>query len=106
MQKLTLASCNFDSSSASYVFACDIHVVTAGDGYCEAGRAVHVTEISITHYAFDGEVSTLVSVTHDSTADVYMDSALASAASEALCNRVQYTEEGMQEDGTASMEYY
>jgi hypothetical protein len=46
----------------------------------------------------------MVNVTHDSTWDIYTDSAFEAAISEALGFTVGFTEQGMQEDEFASME--
>ncbi|NCZ60308.1 MAG: hypothetical protein EBX71_09275 [Betaproteobacteria bacterium] len=45
-----------------------------------------------------------VDVAHDSTWDIYTDTAFESAVSGALGFDVGFTEQGMQEDGVASME--
>ena len=106
MQKLTLVRFTKDEDSIVTDFACDFTVTTAGDGLwgCEAGRQVHVTGISIINNIYDGEVYTMVNVTHDSTWDIYTDSEFEAAISEAVGFDVSFTEQGMQEDNFASME--
>lgn len=106
MQKLTLASFEKDTDYTVQHFNCDFVVSTAGDGLwgCERGRKVHVTGISVVTNAYDGELYVQVNVTHDSTWDIYTDSAFAQAISEALGFKVGFTEQGMQDDGLASME--
>ena len=47
---------------------------------------------------------TSVNVEHDSTWDIYTDSGFEAAISEVLGYEVSFTEQGMQEDGVASME--
>ncbi len=87
-------------------FDCDFTVTTAGDGLwgCEAGRQVRVTAISIVEEEFEGDTYTQVNVEHNSTWDIYTDSAFESAVSEAVGFAVRFTEQGMQDDGLASME--
>ncbi|NCX82342.1 MAG: hypothetical protein EBX42_12210 [Betaproteobacteria bacterium] len=89
---MRLTSTEFSAGTVLHDFDCDFTVVTAGDGLwgCEAGRQVRVTKITVTHTAFgEGDINTQVDVAHDSTWDIYTDTAFESA---------------MQEDGVASME--
>ena len=106
MQKLTLTSFERDADYTAQAFDCDFTVTTAGDGLwgCEAGRKVHVTGISIVTNAYDNEVGVMVNVAHDSTWDIYTDTAFERAISEAIGFEVRFTEQGMQEDELASME--
>jgi hypothetical protein len=106
MQKLTLTRFEVDGDYTAQDFDCDFTVWTAGDGLwgCEADRQVRVTGISIVTNAYDDNVSVMVNVTHNSTWDIYTDSAFASAISDALGVGVRFTEQGMQEDEIASME--
>ncbi len=104
---MRLTSTEFTPGAVIHDFACDFTVTTAGDGLwgCEAGRRVRVTKISVTHTAFgEGDINTRVDVIHDSTWDIYTDTAFESAVSGALGFDVGFTEQGMQEDGVASME--
>ena len=78
-------------------------VTLAGDsiwGY-KGPQAVTVTDVS-TYTDEDGYTS--VSVEHTTTWDIYTDSGFESAISEQLGYDVQFTEQGMQEDGVASLE--
>ena len=106
MQKLTLASYNADADCVVVTFNCNFNVVTAGDGLwgCEQGRVVNVTAISVVHTTCDDEIYTQVNVTHNSTWDIYTDSAFSEAISNALNISVDFTEQGMQEDNYASLE--
>ena len=106
MQKLTLTRFERDTDSIITDFACDFTVETAGDGLwgCEAGRKINVSGITIINNIYDGEVYTMVNVTHDSTWDIYTDSGFEEAISEAVGFAVSFTEQGMQEDELASME--
>ena len=106
MQKLTLASYNADADCVAVTFNCNFNVVTAGDGLwgCEAGRVVNVTAICVIHNTYDDTICTQVNVTHNSTWDIYTDSAFANAISNAVKFNVDFTEQGMQEDNYASLE--
>lgn len=82
-------------------------VVLAGDSLWgdTADRAVRVEGITITEdTSYDDEAYISVGVAHDSTWDIYTDTAFEAAISAALGMRVTFTEQGMQEDGLASME--
>lgn len=93
-----------DEDYMAYDYDCDFIVKTAGDGYwdCEKGRKVHVTGISVSEDKEYGSKS--IYVTHDSTWDIYTDTAFEEAISAALGYAVTFTEQGMQEDELASME--
>ena len=95
-----------DEYATVHTYACDFTVTTKGDGYwdCEAGRVVRVNEITVSQFVDDGDDYQTVAVKHDSTWDIYTDSAFAVAISAALGYRVGFTEQGMQEDYLASME--
>lgn len=106
MQKLTLVRYEIENEGVATEFACDFTVETTGDGLwgCEAGRKVTVTGITVVHDVHDGEVYTRVSVAHDSEWNIYTDKGFERAISEAVGFNVGFTEQGMQEDGYASME--
>jgi len=89
----------------------------AGDGYwgAEAGRTVTISGFTVAYMNADtyedcnegdlGAVIAHVSVEHDSTWDVYTDSAFERAARQYTgIDDLSFTEQGMQEDGLASME--
>jgi len=86
----------------------DDTVTLAGDGLwgAEGGRVVRVESIQVreTLYEEDGDSSTMVNVTHDSTWDIYTDSGFEAAVSAALGMDITFTEQGMQDDNYASME--
>jgi hypothetical protein len=68
---------------------------------------VDVTGIQVyTHYDDDGvtESNVDVNVTHNADWNIYTDTGFESAISNLLGFDVQFTEQGMQEDGYASME--
>jgi len=90
-----------------------------GDGLwgAEAGRAVTITDFKVERYTEEevadwadwatvGEIRH-VWVYHSSTWDVYTDSGFEQAARDFTGIRdLAFTEQGMQEDGAASMEVY
>jgi hypothetical protein len=114
--KLTLASTDTDEDSVSTTYDCNVEVQLAGDSCwdCEL-EAVTVTSIHI-HETFDedGDSSIHIAVCYDvdgvSGEDVegswrlYTDSGFTEAISELLGTTVFFTEQGMQDDGYASME--
>ena len=106
MQKLTLNEFVKEQDCTIANFNCDFVVTTAGDGLwgCEANRQVRVTGISIVTNVYDNEAYIMVNVTHDSTWDIYTDTAFETAISEAVGLTVRFTEQGMQDDNFASME--
>ena len=68
-------------------------------------RVVNVEGIRVRKIAYDdGCVSTMVDVEHNTTWDIYTDSGFEDAISAALGFEVGFTEQGMQDDGLASME--
>lgn len=106
MQTLTLVRFERDVDCIITEFACNFTVETAGDGLwgCEAGRKINVTGVTIINNIYDGEYYTMVNVQHNSTWEIYTDSAFESAISDAVGFAVTFTEQGMQEDNYASME--
>ena len=79
-------------------------VQLAGDsiwGY-KGPQTVTVTDISV--YTDEDNGYTSIDVEHNTTWDIYTDTGFESAISAALGYDVQFTEQGMQADGTASLE--
>ena len=79
-------------------------VTLAGDsiwGY-KGPQTVTVKNISV--YIDEDDGYATVEVEHDTTWDIYTDSGFEAAISAALDYDVQFTEQGMQQDGFASME--
>ncbi len=84
-----------------------------GDWGAEAGRTVTITGYTVSRYTkedaedlgvTEGDIQH-VSVEHDSTWDVYTDSAFERAAQQFTgIEGLMFTEQGMQDDGYASME--
>ena len=84
-------------------YDCDLTVECSGSMWGSTrGRKVHVTQIDVIDEA-DVNCKT-VNVTHDSTWDIYTDTAFEHAVSKLLDLQVCFTEQGMQVDGCASME--
>jgi len=107
MYTLTFKNIDVDEHYTAVAFSCDFTVTTAGDGLwgCEAGRVVRVTGISIVTNAAGDNTYVSVSVEHDSEWNIYTDSAFEAAISSVLGRDVTFTEQGMQDDGCASMEF-
>ena len=79
-------------------------VQLAGDsiwGYM-GPQTVTVTAIDV--YTDEDDGYTSIEVEHDTTWNIYTDTGFEAAISAALGYDVQFTEQGMQQDGVASME--
>ena len=113
--KLTLAGTETNEDSVSTTYNCNVEVQLAGDSIwdCEL-EAVTVTSIHI-HENFwdeDGDSSIHITVCYNVNGDteyedswrLYTDSGFSDAISALLGTAVDFTEQGMQEDGYASME--
>ena len=111
--KLTFAHTDTDEDSVSTTYDCNVEVQLAGDSIwdCEI-EAVTVTSIHI-HETFWEDTSTVhitVCYTVDGDAEyedswrLYTDSGFSDAISALLGTDVCFTEQGMQDDGYASME--
>jgi hypothetical protein len=112
--KLTFAHTDTSEDSISTTYDCNVEVQLAGDSCwdCEI-EAVTVTSIHI-HENFDedGDSSIHITVCYNVDGDaeyegswrMYTDTGFEEAISELLGTRVFFTEQGMQDDGFASME--
>jgi hypothetical protein len=114
--KLTLATTDTNTDSISTTYDCNVEVQLAGDSIwdCEL-EAVTVTSIHI-HENFDedGDSSIHIAVCYDvdgvsgeeveGSWRLYTDSGFTEAISTLLGTTVFFTEQGMQDDGYASME--
>ena len=78
-------------------------VTLAGDSIWnyKGPQTVTVSDINVWDEAED---YTLIEVEHDTTWEIYTDTGFEQAISDALGYAVQFTEQGMQENGVASME--
>ena len=79
-------------------------VTLAGDSIWDYEGALTVTVNNISVYEDEDDGYKSISVEHDTTWNIYTDSGFESAISEKLGYAVYFTEQGMQEDGIASME--
>ena len=81
-------------------------VTLAGDSIWNYKGPMTVTVNNISVYTDEDEEFgyTSISVEHDATWNIYTDTGFERAISEKLGYGVQFTEQGMQEDGVASME--
>jgi len=114
--KLTLAGTDTNTDSISTTYDCNVLVQLAGDSCwdCEL-EAVTVTSIHIHEQwwdELDGDSSIHITVCYNVNGDteyedswrLYTDTGFADAISTLLGTEVMFTEQGMQEDGYASME--
>ena len=113
--KLTFTHTQVDGDTTNTNYDCNVEVQLAGDSIwdCEL-EAVTVTSIHI-HENFwdeDGDSSIHIAVCYNVNGDteyedswrLYTDSGFSDAISALLGTAVDFTEQGMQEDGYASME--
>jgi hypothetical protein len=108
---LTVTKTGFEDNSdyTSTFYSVEGTVALAGDSIWgdTAGRVVTVSGITLTEEVYDDdEKYTHVTVEHDSTWDIYTDTAFTRAISEAMQMDIDFTEQGMQDDRLASMEVY
>ena len=111
--KLTLASTDTDTDSISTTYDCNVEGKLAGDSIWDCViEAVTVTSIHI-HENFWDDTSTIhITVCYNVDGDaeyegswrLYTDSGFTEAISALLGTQVFFTEQGMQDDGYASME--
>ena len=111
--KLTLASTDTDTDSVSTTYNCNVAVQLAGDSIwdCEL-EAVTVTSIHISETFWDDTSTIHIAVCYNVNGDdeyedswrLYTDSGFEAAISALLGTDVMFTEQGMQDDGYASME--
>jgi hypothetical protein len=105
MQQLTVKETTRDEDEdlTSTYYECDFVAQCNGTSIWAntAGRSLRVTAIAVHEY--EGGYK-MVNVTHDGTWDIYTDEGFEAAITAALGYAVSFTEQGMQEDGFASME--
>jgi hypothetical protein len=111
MLKLTLRNTDTQNYGDETVvvenYAAEGTVACAGDSIWgdTEGRVVRVDGVRVRKITYDdGDTSTMVDVEHDTTWDIYTDTGFEDAISAALGLEVTFTEQGMQDDGVASME--
>jgi hypothetical protein len=114
--KLTLANTDTSEDSISTTYNCNVLVQLAGDSIwdCEL-EAVTVTSVHIHEQwwdELDGDSSIHITVCYNVNGDeeyedswrLYTDTGFSDAVSALLGTAVDFTEQGMQDDGCASME--
>jgi hypothetical protein len=111
--KLTFAHTDTDEDSISTTYDCNVEVQLAGDSIWDCDlETVTVTSIHI-HETFWEDTSTIhIAVCYNVDGDaeyedswrLYTDSGFSDAISALLGTDVSFTEQGMQDDGYASME--
>ena len=111
--KLTFVSTQVDGDTTNTNYDCNVEVQLAGDSIwdCEI-EAVTVTSIHISETFWDDTSTIHIAVCYNVNGDdeyegswrMYTDSGFEAAVSALLGCDVMFTEQGMQDDGYASME--
>ena len=113
--KLTLVSTEVEDDTLQTDYKCNVEVQLAGDSIwdCEL-QAVTITGVHISETFEDDDISTHIGVTYEVDGEdgaevegswrLYTDNGFSDAVSELLGTDVDFTEQGMQDDGYASME--
>ena len=111
--KLTFVSTEVDGDTTNTNYDCNVEVQLAGDSIwdCEL-EAVTVTSIHISETFWDDTSTIHIAVCYNVNGDdeyedswrLYTDSGFEAAVSALLGTDVMFTEQGMQDDGYASME--
>jgi hypothetical protein len=104
---LTLVETVADTEQTSYFYACNVPVELAGDslwGYTSAGDAVTIVGINVHEEQYDGDTYYSVYAQLAEERVVYTDDSFAEAVSRLLNMPVDYTEQGMQDEGLVSLE--
>jgi len=111
--KLTFVSTQVDGDTTNTNYDCNVEVQLAGDSIwdCEL-EAVTVTSIHISETFWDDTSTIHIAVCYNVNGDdeyedswrMYTDSGFEAAISALLGTDVMFTEQGMQDDGYASME--
>jgi hypothetical protein len=99
-----------DEDTTNTEYKCNVKVQLAGDSMWDCNlKTVTIKSIHIAETDWgDGDTSTHIAVVHtgkDGSWRIYTDSGFEAAVSELLGTSVTFTEQGMQDDGYASMEY-
>ena len=111
--KLTFTHTQVDGDTTNTNYDCNVEVQLAGDSIwdCEL-EAVTVTSIHISETFWDDTSTIHIAVCYNVNGDdeyegswrLYTDSGFSDAISALLGTAVDFTEQGMQDDGYASME--
>lgn len=107
--KLTLVGVTVEDDTTNTEYKCKVPVTLAGDSIWDCKvKKVTITGICISETDWgDDEPSIHIAVTHTGKAGswrLYTDSEFEAVVSDLLGTAVSYTEQGMQDDGYASME--
>jgi hypothetical protein len=114
-KQLTQTSVETDEDMITTTYTCDVEIVLAGDSIwdCDIERVQLKTicvTVGVEDSDYDGYVSINAYYEVDGDAEyedswrMYTDSGFTDAVSELLGYDVSYTEQGMQDDGMASLE--
>jgi hypothetical protein len=113
--KLTQTEVEKDEDFVSTTYSCDVEITLAGDSIwdCDLER-VQLKTICINEGVAGGDYDSYMSINAYYTVDgedapegswrMYTDTGFTDVVSDLLGFRVSYTEQGMQEDGMASLE--
>jgi hypothetical protein len=109
-KQLKLVGVTQEDDTTNTEYKCNVKVQLAGDSMWDCNlKTVTIKSIHIAETDWgDGDTSTHIAVVHtgkDNSWRIYTDSGFESAVSELLGTSVTFTEQGMQDDGYASMEY-
>jgi hypothetical protein len=110
MSELVLREVTTEEDSVTHHYACDSVVELAGDSIwdCEVTGEIRVTDIVVHEYEDYKDIGVYYTVDGDEEYEnswtIYTDSGFEAAISRLLGYEVSFTEQGMQEDGRASME--
>jgi hypothetical protein len=104
---LTLVQTIADEGQTTYCFACNETVTLSGDslwGYTSAEEQVTIVGINVHAEEYDGDTYYSVNAQLAEERIIYTDDAFADAVSNLLNMQVDYTEQGMQDEGLVSLE--
>jgi hypothetical protein len=109
-KQLKLVGVTQEDDTTNTEYKCNVKVQLAGDSMWDCNlKTVTIKSIHIAETDWgDGDTSTHIAVVHtgkDGSWRIYTDSGFEAAVSELLGTSVSFTEQGMQDDGYASMEY-
>jgi len=114
-KQLTQTSVETDEDMITTTYTCDVEITLAGDSIwdCDIER-VQLKTICVTEGVEDGDYDGYVSINayyevdgddeYEDSWRMYTDTGFTDAVSELLGFDVSFTEQGMQEDGMASLE--
>jgi len=108
-KQLKLVGVTQEDDTTNTEYKCNVKVQLAGDSMWDCNlKTVTIKSIHIAETDWgDGDTSTHIAVVHtgkDGSWRIYTDSGFEAAVSELLGTSVSFTEQGMQDDGYASME--